>query len=119
MSTATGCLAGLGGIGGGLVFSPVFLISRINPHIAVASSATCVIFTSSSTTFQYLFTDRIIVALVFSFGIPHLAASYSGTKIVHYLQDNYGAKKSWITWIVAAGVFISAILTIDKFIHAT
>jgi len=119
MSVTTGCLAGLVGIGGGLIFSPVFIQMGVDPHIAVASSATCVIFTSSSTTFQYLLTDRIIVALIFSFGIPHLAASYSGTKIVHYLQDNYGAKKSWITWIVAAGVFISAILTIHKFVHAT
>lgn len=119
MSITTGCLAGLVGIGGGLIFSPVFIQMGVDPHIAVATSATCVIFTSSSTTLQYLLTDRIIVSLIFSFGIPHLAASYSGTKIVHWIQDNYGAKKSWITWIVATGVFISAILTIDKFVHET
>merc|ERR1740138_1266250 len=115
MAVLTGSLAGLVGIGGGLIFSPVFIMMKVDTHIAVASSATCVIFTSSSTTFQYLFTDRIIVSLVFSLCIPHLLAAYTGTKLVHYIQDNYGTKKSWITWIVAVGVGISAILAITKF----
>jgi hypothetical protein len=115
MSLVTGALAGLVGIGGGLIFSPVFIMMKVDTHIAVATSATCVIFTSCSTTFQYLFSDRIIVALVFSFCIPHLFAAYTGTKLVHYIQDNYGTKKSWITWIVALGVGISCILAITKF----
>lgn len=121
MATLTGALAGLVGIGGGLIFSPVFIQMRIDPHIAVASSATCVIFTSSSTSLQYLFADRIIVSLIFSFCIPHLLAAYCGTKLVHYIQDNYGAKKSWITWIVVAGVAISTGLAIDELIrhHST
>lgn len=114
MATVTGCLAGLVGIGGGLIFSPVFIQMGLDPHIAVATSATCVIFTSSSTTFQYLFSDRIIVALIFSFCVPHLFAAYTGTKLVHYIQDNYGAKKSWITWIVALGVGVSFFLAISK-----
>merc|ERR1712113_271594 len=59
MSTLTGLLAGLVGIGGGLIFSPFFIQMGIDPHVAVASSATCVIFTSASTSFQYIFTDRV------------------------------------------------------------
>merc|ERR1719253_1432807 len=114
MAVLTGCLAGLVGIGGGLIFSPVFIEMGLDPHIAVATSATCVIFTSSSTTFQYLFSDRIIVSLIFSFCIPHLFAAYTGTKIVHHIQDHYGAKKSWITWIVALGVGISCLLALSK-----
>merc|ERR1719453_875705 len=114
MAACTGCLAGLVGIGGGLIFSPWNIEMMLDPHIAVATSATCVIFTSSSTTFQYLFADRIIVSLIFSFCIPHLFAAYTGTKLVHHIQDHYGAKKSWITWIVAAGVGVSCILAIGK-----
>merc|ERR1719223_704143 len=59
----TGVLAGLVGIGGGLILSPFFLLYGVEPSIAVATSATCVIFTSSSTTFQYLLMDRIRIAL--------------------------------------------------------
>merc|ERR1719247_1814982 len=45
MAQTTGILAGLVGIGGGLIFSPFFLVTGLDPAIAVATSATCVIFT--------------------------------------------------------------------------
>merc|ERR1740124_1055176 len=63
MALGTGTLAGLVGIGGGLIFSPFFLLMGINPAMAVATSSTCVIFTSCSTTMQYLLTDRIMMVL--------------------------------------------------------
>jgi uncharacterized membrane protein YfcA len=115
MSATTGALAGLVGIGGGLIFSPVFIQMGVDVHIAVATSATCVIFTSASTTFQYLFSDRVIVSLIISFCVPHLMAAYTGTKIVHWIQDKHADKKSWVTWIVFVGVAISCGLAISKF----
>lgn len=114
MSVATGCLAGLVGIGGGLIFSPFFLLMGVEPAVAVATSSTCVIFTSSSTTLQYLFTDRIVMTLALAYGIVNLVASYLGTSFVHWLQDNYGTRKSYITGIVGVGVAISAGLSITK-----
>mmetsp|Transcript_46071 Transcript_46071/g.106374 ORF Transcript_46071/g.106374 Transcript_46071/m.106374 type:complete len:463 (+) Transcript_46071:45-1433(+) len=78
MAICTGCLAGLVGIGGGLIFSPFFLIMGVDPPVAVASSSTCVIFTSSSTTMQYLLTDRIIISLTIVYGFINLVASYVG-----------------------------------------
>merc|ERR1719152_262562 len=114
MSVGTGCLAGLVGIGGGLIFSPFFLLMGVEPAVAVATSSTCVIFTSSSTTMQYLLTDRIIMSLTVLYGVVNLIASYMGTKFVHFLQDTHGTRKSFITSIVAAGVLISAVLSIVK-----
>merc|ERR1719214_552411 len=86
MALITGLLAGLVGIGGGLIFSPFLLITGVEPAVAVATSATCVIFTSSSTTMQYMFIDRIRMVLALWYGIVNLAASYGGTKLVHYCQ---------------------------------
>merc|ERR1712046_291422 len=86
MASTTGCLAGLVGIGGGLIFSPYFLISGVEPAVAVATSSTCVIFTSSSTTLQYLLTDRIITSLTIVYGLVNLLASYVGTSLVHMLR---------------------------------
>merc|ERR1719181_466926 len=86
MALLTGCFAGLVGIGGGLVFSPFFLWMGVDPSIAVATSSTCVIFTSSSTTMQYLFTDRIIISLTLLYGLVCLTASYCGTSMVHHTQ---------------------------------
>lgn len=116
MSFFTGCFAGLVGIGGGLVFSPFMLWMGVEPSIAVATSSTCVIFTSSSTTFQYLLTDRIILSLTLIYGIVNLVASYVGTSLVHALQDRFHAKPSFITAIVCLGVFASVILSVYKLV---
>merc|ERR1719329_1018003 len=105
MGSVTGLLAGLVGIGGGLIFSPFFLVLGVEPHVAVATSSTCVIFTSSSTTLQYLLTDRIITSLAMIYGIVNIVASWAGTSLMHFMMDK-GARKSYITMIVALGVLV-------------
>jgi len=116
MGVCTGCLAGLVGIGGGLIFSPFFLVMGVDPAVAVATSSTCVIFTSSSTTMQYLLTDRIITSLAVAYGVVNLLASYAGTSFVHFLQDNFKTRKSYITMIVAVGVILSTVLSFVKLV---
>lgn len=117
MGVSTGCLAGLVGIGGGLIFSPFFLVLGVEPAVAVATSSTCVIFTSSSTTMQYLLTDRIITSLAATYGIVNLLASWAGTSFVHFLQDNFNTRKSYITAIVAVGVILSTVLSFVKLLQ--
>mmetsp|Transcript_40774 Transcript_40774/g.108026 ORF Transcript_40774/g.108026 Transcript_40774/m.108026 type:complete len:452 (-) Transcript_40774:270-1625(-) len=112
---ATGIMAGLLGIGGGLIFSPFFLLTGMEPGLAVGTSSTCVLFTSSSTTFQYMFTDRIINPLALLYGAVTLGASFTGTTLVHYFQDHM-KRRSFITMIVAAGVATSALLSAVKFV---
>lgn len=114
MAVATGCLAGLVGIGGGLVFAPFFLLMGVEANVAVATSSTCVVFTSSSTTFQYLLTDRIIMSLTVLYGSVNLIASYLGTSLVHMLQDHFQARRSYISAIVLLGVAISTGLAMLK-----
>jgi len=116
MAIFTGCLAGLVGIGGGLIFSPFFLIMGVEPAVAVATSSTCVIFTSSSTSMQYLLTDRVIMSLTVVYGVVNLIASYAGTSFTHFLQDKFATRKSYISLIVGAGVFISMVLSIIKLV---
>jgi len=116
VSVATGLLAGLVGVGGGLILSPFFLLTGMEPAVAVGTSATCVLFTSSSTTMQYMFTDRVIMSLALVYGIVTLAASFLGTCLVHIIQDKF-ARKSYITFIVALGVGISAVLSVMKFVY--
>jgi len=113
MALGTGVLSGLLGIGGGLIFSPFFLLMDHLPSVAVASSSTCVLITSSSTALQYLLTDRIVMSLTLLYGAVNLVASYLGTKLVHWLQD-MKARKSIISGIVAVGVLISTVLSLVK-----
>jgi len=116
IALATGLLAGLVGVGGGLIFSPFFLLMGMEPSVAVATSSTCVLFTSSSTTMQYLLTDRVIMSLAFVYGLVTLMASYIGTSLVHILQDRFKGRRSYITMVVAGGVGLSAVLSLAKFV---
>lgn len=114
MALGTGCVAGLMGIGGGLIFSPFLLLMEVEPAVAVATSSTCVVFTAASTSLQYLLSDRVIVSLAVVYGAVNLGASYVGTKLVHHLQDKHAARKSFISGIVALGVLISTVLAAVK-----
>lgn len=117
MALLTGCLAGLIGIGGGLIFSPFFLFMGVEPAMAVATSSTCVIFTSSSTTMQYLFTDRVVMSLALVYGLVNLVGSYCGTAFVHHLQDKFATRRSYISAIVTLGVLLSAVFSLSKLMH--
>jgi len=114
MALITGVLAALVGIGGGLIFSPFLLVTGVEPAVAVATSASCVIFTSSSTTFQYMLIDRIHMALALFYGVINVLGSAVGTKMVHYLQAHFAKQRSIITFVVAAAVGVSALMAVWK-----
>jgi len=107
-----GMLAGLVGIGGGLIFSPFFLLTGIDPAVAVATSSTTVVFTSSSTTIQYFLMDRIQMTPAVTYGIVNAFASLCGTRFVQFIGDR--CKKSYITLIVALSVALSIALSSMK-----
>jgi len=115
MAITTGLLAGLVGVGGGLIFAPFFLFMGMDASVAVATSSTCVLFTSSSTTIQYLLTDRVIMTLALVYGLVTLVASWLGTSLVHRLQDSFQGRQSYITMIVAVAVGLSAVVSLQKF----
>lgn len=109
-----GCLAGFVGIGGGLIFSPFFLLMGIDPSVAVATSSTCVVFTSSSTTVQYFLMDRIQPQLAVMYGSINALASLCGTAFVQHIGEKWAMKKSYITFIVAFGLAVSIAISSVK-----
>jgi uncharacterized membrane protein YfcA len=109
----TGVVSGLVGVGGGLIFSPFFVISGMAPAVAVGTSSLCVLFTSASTTFSYLLTDRVIISLALVFGFALAPASVAGAATVQYLQ-NIPRSKSYISFIVAIGIMVSLVCSTLK-----
>ena len=87
MSFMAGIASGLFGIGGGLIFSPFLLYQGVAPTKATVTSATCVIFTASSTTMQYLFMGRVLVDYAVIFGIVSTFASIGGAKLKNNLAN--------------------------------
>jgi len=110
----TGLLAGLVGIGGGLIISPFLLLTGMPPNVAVATSSTCVLFTSCSTAMQYLLSDRVVITLCLVYGGVNMLASYIGTVYVHHLQEKSSTGRWRISAIVLAGVLVSALFCLAK-----
>lgn len=116
VSVATGILSGLVGIGGGLILSPLFLLMQVDPAVAVSTSSTCVIFTSASTTSQYLLMGRILIPIALFYSGANVAASILGTCVVHALAIQAGGKAT-LTSVVAVSVAISAVLMALELVH--
>lgn len=116
MAIAAGCLAGLVGIGGGLIFAPFFLVMGVDPSTTVATSSLCVMFTSASTALQFLLTDRIIMTLLVLYGSVNVVAFNLGTFFIHFLRDNFSARKSYISAVIASGVVLSTVMSVMKLI---
>ena len=80
-------MAGLLGIGGGLILGPLLLELGIHPIISTATSNFLVLFTSSSTSLQFIFHGMMnfkygLVCTLFS-----TIGSYMGTVIIQRLVE--------------------------------
>lgn len=102
------------GICGGLIFSPFFLLVGIDPNVAIATSSTCVVFTSSCMALQYFFIDRIQLQLAIACGAVNAAASLCGTSLAQHLGECSSMKKSYMTLIVAFGLAVSITVSAVK-----
>lgn len=118
MGWATGVIAGLAGIGGGLIFSPFFLIT-MDPLIAVGTSSTCLLFIAASATFQYALTDRIMMSSAVAYGLVTFFASVCGTCLIRTVRHRLPMGKAHITLIVAVAVILTNLLTTAKLLMQT
>jgi uncharacterized membrane protein YfcA len=85
-----GVMAGLLGIGGGLILGPLLLELGLHPVISTATSNFLVLFTSSSTSLQFI----LLGMMNFKYGlictIASTLGSYIGTVFIHKLLDRTG-----------------------------
>lgn len=113
LGVVAGLLAGLVGVGGGLIFAPGLLFMGLPPEIVVATSTFCVLFTSSSTTMQYLFLGRVLAHLVPVYATVNIVASLIGTSTVVTL-DRLKMPKYYISVAVLLAVTTSAVFSCVK-----
>jgi uncharacterized membrane protein YfcA len=109
-----GIAAGLFGVGGGLIYSPVLLNMGIDPAVVIAVSSTGVLFASASTALQYLFMGRIpAVPLGLLLAVFGIAAAMSAFLLVRFITRKTG-KKYPIFFLVAGAVALSSVVTLTK-----
>ena len=104
-----GFAAGALGIAAGTILGPILLEMGLLPLVGTASSGFMVIFTSSSTTFQFLVMGQLQVDYALFFCLIGFVGGAIGNTAVGYLVKKY--KK---TWFVVA--LLSAVLALSTFL---
>jgi len=106
-----GLLAGLLGIGGGVIFSPVMLEFGVLPEVAAATSSFMILFTSLAAIIQFSILGRIITDYAIWFGIIGFLCSLLGQAFLTRLVKKY-QKTSFIVFCISAIIAVSTILLI-------
>lgn len=85
-----GIMAGLLGIGGGLIFGPLLLELGLNPIVSTATSNFLVLFTSSSTSLQFILLGTMNFHYGFVCTVCSTLGSYLGTVAIQRLIEKTG-----------------------------
>ena len=109
LCVVAGVLAGLLGIGGGVVKGPLMLEMGVNPLVASATSATMIFFTSLCAISSYVVLEPIMWDYTIFAFLLGLATTYFGHELGMYFVRRYN-RLSLITLSIGAVVAISAIL---------
>ena len=107
-AVAAGTLAGLLGIGGGMVLGPLFVSLNFHPLVSTASTGLMMIFTSFSSTVQYLAVGRLPWRYALWFGSIGAIGAQTGDRVVKHLVDRTGRPS--IVVILLGGLIGAAVI---------
>jgi len=109
IATAAGTLGGLLGIGGGMIVSPLLMELGVEPRVAAATSAMCVMITASSSTVQYGLLGYYNWQYLVYFMIMGIIGTAIGVTVVGHVITKYN-RKSLIIFSVAVIMGLAVIL---------
>lgn len=105
----SGCLAGMLGIGGGLILAPLLLELGLHPVISSATSNFLVLFTSSSTSFQFIYLGMMKLDYSIACTIVSMTGSFLGTIIIQKIIGKSG-KYSPLIFTLGITLLVSSIM---------
>lgn len=89
LSTIAGVAAGFLGIGGGMVKGPLMLSMNMIPQVSVVTSAFMIMFTSSSTTAQFVILGKLPLGYAVWYFVVGVLAAITGNMGVSYMVKKY------------------------------
>lgn len=89
-SFIAGIISGMLGIGGGIIITPLFFELGINPKVATSTSNFLLIFSSSTSTLQYLLSNQLTFDYGFVLGILCMLSSVVGFKYINSYIETTG-----------------------------
>jgi uncharacterized membrane protein YfcA len=108
-SYVSGIGAGMLGIGGGMILNPIMLGLGFMPEVASAVSAFSVLFTSSSTTTQFIIQGSISLRDSAVFLVISAIGSIIGALLISHLVKKY-RRPSILVWILFILMVLSAVV---------
>lgn len=111
-----GFVAGLFGIGGGIIKGPVMLALGVHPAVASATSACMILFTSFTATTSFLVFGMIIPDYAVFCLVMGFVATIVGQTGMSYLVKKY-KRNSYIAFCIAFVVLLSAVcMALESFV---
>ena len=109
LSVIAGLVAGMFGIGGGIVKGPLMLALGVHPKVASATSACMILFTSCTSTicyfiFGFLKYDYALFCMVLGF-----ISTWIGQTVMTEVMKRTGQRSSYIAFCIGLVVAISAV----------
>lgn len=115
MAIVAGLVAGMFGIGGGIVKGPLMLALGVHPAVASATSACMILFTSSTATVSFI----VYGLLVYDYAIACLLLGFCSTllgqTVMALLMKRYNNRSSYIAYSIGIVVLVSALcMTVES-----
>ncbi|CAL5218926.1 g672 [Coccomyxa viridis] len=110
ITLVSGAIAGLLGIGGGMIVNPLLLEFNIHPQAAAATSTLMVLFSASSAALSFGFGHQLNLHFALIFGLCCMGASLIGVLLVQRIVKRSG-KASIIVFLLALVIATGVILT--------
>jgi uncharacterized membrane protein YfcA len=104
-----GFMAGMFGVGGGIVKGPLMLAMNVHPAVSSGTSATMILFTSFTATTSFVVFGLLLPDYAFVCLIVGFVATLVGQLGLSYLMRK-SQRNSYIAFSIGGVVFISAIL---------
>jgi uncharacterized membrane protein YfcA len=104
-----GIASGLLGIGGGLIVAPLLLEMGLLPEVTSASSSFLVLFTSASTSIQFMINGMLNLDYASVLFLLSISASFIGVNLINRLVKNTN-RPSIIVFLLGILIGLSAIL---------
>jgi len=99
------------GVGGGVVIGPLLLDLGLIPQVSTATSSFMILFTSSSSSFQYVLMGRIPVSFMAWYFMTGFFSAIVGQLLVVWVVKKSG-KQSFVNFMLAAVIIISTLAMI-------
>lgn len=105
----SGIVAGMLGIGGGVVIAPLFFELGINPKIATSTSNFLLVFSSCSSTLQYLLANQLTMDYGLILSLLCMVSSLIGFKFINEYVRSTG-KSSFLVFSLLIVMILSLLL---------